>query len=169
MPMQKVSTHAKKQCSGVYLEMPVGVRPYVTYPFMLHDVYTLPWDIHIIGQRMFIQSIHCTKEIHSDCCRECKRLLTHRIVEGILHRITAGIHKNTAYTFQPIGGLIEILRKKNTKLDEMRFKQLATSRTLATRARTVGQYKQFVMAMSKGSVNRLDALLRAGINRGVGI
>jgi hypothetical protein len=25
------------------------------------------------------------------------------------------------------------------------------------------------MAMSKGSVNRLDALLRAGINRGVGV
>jgi hypothetical protein len=71
--------------------------------------------------------------------------------------------------FQPIGGLVEILRKKNAKLDELRFKQLATTRTLATRARTVGQYEQLVMAMSKGSVNRLDALLRAAINRGAGV
>ena len=66
--------------------------------------------------------------------------------------------------FQPIGGLVEILRKKNAKLDELRFKQLATTCTLATQARTVGQYEQLVMAMSKGSVNRLDALLRAAIN-----
>ncbi|KAH9028203.1 hypothetical protein EDB85DRAFT_2074647 [Lactarius pseudohatsudake] len=51
----------------------------------------------------------------------------------------------------------------------MRFKQLSTSRTLATRARTVGQYEQLVMAMSEGSVNRLDALLRAGLNRGLGV
>jgi len=107
--MLKVSTHAKKQCLGVYLEMPVGVCPYITYPFMLHKVYTLPWNIHIIGQQMFIQLIHCTKEIHSDCCHECKWLLTHQIIEGILYRITAGIHINTAYTFQPIEGLIEIL------------------------------------------------------------
>jgi hypothetical protein len=49
------------------------------------------------------------------------------------------------------------------------FKQLATSRTLATRARTVGQYEQLVMAMSKGSVNHLDALLHAAINRGAGV
>jgi hypothetical protein len=170
--MQKVSAHTKKQCLGVYLEMPAGVLPYTTYPFMLHDVYALPWDIHIVGQQMFIQSIHCTKhiqEIQSDCCCGCKQLLTHRTVEGILHRITSGIHINTTYVFQPIGGLIEILRKKNTQLDEMQFKQLVMSQTLATWARTVGQYEQFVMAMSKGSVNRLDALLRVGINRGVGI
>jgi len=117
--------------------MPVGVLPYVAYPFMLHDVYTLPWDIHIIEHRLFIQSTHCTKSIQhidSDCCHECKRLLTHRTVEGILQRISAGIHINTAYMYQPIGGLVEILRKKNKKLDEMRFKQLTMSRTLATRA-----------------------------------
>ena len=71
--------------------------------------------------------------------------------------------------FQPIGGLVEILRKKNVKLDELWFKQLAMSRTLATWARTVGQYKQLVMAMSKGSVNHLDALLHAAINQGAGV
>jgi hypothetical protein len=39
--MQKVSAHTKKQCLGVYLEMPAGVLPYTTYLFMLHDLYTI--------------------------------------------------------------------------------------------------------------------------------
>ncbi|KAH9016455.1 hypothetical protein EDB84DRAFT_1590111 [Lactarius hengduanensis] len=90
-------------------------------------------------------------------------------MEGILTRIKNGIHENTNYAYQPIGGLIEVLRKKNALLDGLRFKQLSTSRTLATWARTVGQYEQLVMAMSEGSVNRLDALLRAGLNRGLGV
>ena len=79
--LQKVLTRTKKHCSGVYLEMPVDVLPYVAYPFMLHDVYVLPWDIHIIEHRLFIQSIHCTKSVQhidSDSCHECKRLLTDR-------------------------------------------------------------------------------------------
>ncbi|KAH9023760.1 hypothetical protein EDB85DRAFT_2075266 [Lactarius pseudohatsudake] len=72
-----------------------------------------------------------------------------------------------------VGGLLEgkvtALIKKTALLDGLRFKQLSTSRTLATRARTVGQYEQLVMAMSEGSVNRLDALLWAGLNRGLGV
>ncbi|KAH9025375.1 hypothetical protein EDB85DRAFT_2075051 [Lactarius pseudohatsudake] len=90
-------------------------------------------------------------------------------MEGILARIKNGIHENTNYAYQPIGGLIEVLRKKTALLDGLHFKQLSTSRTLATRARTVGQYEQLVMAMSEGSVNHLDALLRAGLNCGLGV
>ena len=151
--------------------MPPGVLPYSAYPFMLHEAYTLPWNIHIVDHRMSLQSTKCTGELqgNSELCKECVRLLTHQIIEGILDRIRDGIHANTAYMYQPIGGLIELLRKKNAMIDGMRFKQLSTSRTMATRARTVGQYEQLIMAMSEGSVNRLDALLRAGINRGVGV
>ncbi|KAN0128293.1 hypothetical protein V8E53_013877 [Lactarius tabidus] len=45
-------------------------------------------------------------------------------------------------------------------LDGLHFKQLSTSRTLVTRARTLGRYEWFVMVMSEGNVNHLDALLR---------
>ncbi|KAH9068269.1 hypothetical protein EDB83DRAFT_2222807, partial [Lactarius deliciosus] len=172
---RKRSTRATKPttnpCSGAYLAMPDGVLPYSAYPFMLHEVFALPWHIHLVGPRMSIQSIHCAgvRETSSDSCQACSQLLTHRIVEGILHRISNGIHTNTVYAYQPIGGLIEILQKKCAMLDGLRFKQLSISRTLATRARTVGQYEQLVMAMSEGTVNRMDALLRAGLNRGVGV
>ncbi|KAH9032123.1 hypothetical protein EDB85DRAFT_1890789 [Lactarius pseudohatsudake] len=160
-----------KPCSGAYLAMPDGVLPYSAYPFMLHKTFVLPWNIHIIGHRLSVQSVQCVgvQETSSDSCRACSQLLTHRIIEGILSRIKNGIHENTTYAYQPIGGLIEVLRKKCASLDGMHFKKLSTSRTLATRAQTVGQYEQLVMAMSKGSVNRLDALLRAGLNRGLGV
>ncbi|KAH9016244.1 hypothetical protein EDB84DRAFT_1567344 [Lactarius hengduanensis] len=157
---RKRSTRATKPttnpCSGAYLAMPDGVLPYSAYPFMLHEVFVLPWHVHLVGPRMSIQSIHCAgvRETSSDS------------LEGILHRISNGIHTNTVYAYQPIAGLIEILRKKCAMLDGLRFKQLSVSRTLATRARTVGQYEQLVMAMSEGTVNRMDALLRAGLNRG---
>ncbi|KAH9022278.1 hypothetical protein EDB85DRAFT_2151865 [Lactarius pseudohatsudake] len=158
-------------CSGAYLAMPDGVLPYSAYPFMLHEVFVLPWHVHLVGPRMSIQSIHCAgvRETSSDSCQACSQLLTHQIVEGILHRISNGIHTNTVYAYQPIGSLIEILRKKCAMLDGLRFKQLSVSRTLATWARTVGQYEQLVMAMSEGTVNHMDALLRAGLNRGVGV
>ncbi|KAN0139165.1 hypothetical protein V8E53_003054 [Lactarius tabidus] len=54
-------------------------------------------------------------------------------------------------------------------LDGLHFKQLSTSRTLAAHAQTVGQYEQLVMAMGDRKVNRLDALLRAGLNCGLGV
>lgn len=151
--------------------MPDGVLPYGAYPFMLHEVFVLPWNIHVVDHQLSIQSIHCTgvQETLTDPCQACSQLLTHRIVEGILDRIKNGIHANTNFAYQPIAGLIEILRKKCAMLDGLRFKQLSTSRTLATRARTLGQYEKFVMAMSEGNVNRLDALLRVGLNRGLGL
>jgi hypothetical protein len=125
----------------------------------------------IRDNQMSIQSTHCmgVQETLSDPCQACSQLLTHRIVEGIMDRIKTGIHKNTTFAYQPIAGLIEILQKKCTMLDGLRFKQLSTSRTLATWARTMGQYEQLVMAMSEGNVNRLDALLRASLNHGRGV
>jgi hypothetical protein len=36
-------------------------------------------------------------------------------------------------------------------------------------AQTVGQYKRLVMAMGDRKVNHLDALLRAGLNHGLGV
>ena len=166
-----ITKHISKLCVGAYLAMPDGVLPYCAYPFMLHEVFVLPWNIHVVNHQLSIQSIHCTgvQETSSDSCDACSQLLTHRIVEGILHRIKNGIHANTNFAYQPIASLIEILRKKCVLLNGLRFKQLSTSRTLATRAQTLGRYEQFVMVMSEGNVNRLDALLWVGLNRGAGV
>jgi len=66
-------------CSGAHLAMPDGVLPYSAYPFMLHEVFVLPWHIHLVDHQLSIQSIHCAgvHETSSDSCRACSQLLTH--------------------------------------------------------------------------------------------
>lgn len=130
--IQRQSTHTRKAmttpCTGAHLVMPNGVLPYGAYPFMLHNVFVLPWNIHVVDHQLSIQSIHCTgvQESLSDPCQLCSQLLTHRLVEGILDRIKNGIHANTNFVYQPITSLIEILRKKCAMLDGLCFKQLST-------------------------------------------
>ena len=112
---QKQSKHVtkpiSKPCAGAHLVMPDGVLPYSAYPFMLHEEFVLPWNIHVVDHQLSIQSIHCTgvRETLSDSCEACSQLLTHQIVEGILYRLKNGIHANTNFVYQPITGLIEIL------------------------------------------------------------
>ena len=134
----------KRTCSGAYLAMPDEVLPYSAYPFMLHEMFALSWNIHIVDHCMSIQSLSCTgvREELSESCQGCSQLLTHRIVKAILHQMKNGIHINTNYAYQPIGGLIEVLHKKSAVLDGLRFKQLLTSQTMARQAQTVGQYEQ---------------------------
>ena len=151
--------------------MPDGVLPYSAYPFMLHKEFVLPWNIHVVNHLLSIQLIHCTGvwQTLSDSCEACSQLLTHQIVEGILYQLKNGIHTNTNFVYQPIAGLIEILQKKCAMLDGLHFKQLLTLQTLVTWAWTLGQYEQFVMAMSEGNVNHLDTLLWVGLNCRLGL
>ena len=109
--------------------------------------------------------------INGESCQRCKDVLTNSILEGILDRIKDGVHENCTLAYQPIGGLIELVRKKNTMLDSMRFMKLTASRKLVTRARTIDDYKKFVLALSEpdGKVKRLDALIRAGLKRGASV
>jgi hypothetical protein len=37
-----------RPCVGVHLVMPDGVLLYSVYPFMLHEQFVLPWNIHVV-------------------------------------------------------------------------------------------------------------------------
>ena len=80
-----------------------------------------------------------------------------------------GVHENSTLAYQPIGGLIEIVWRKNNQLNVLRITKHTISRRLATHARTLDDYKKFVMALSEGKTQRVDALIRAGLRRGAGI
>ena len=159
-------------CGGVHLPMPPGVSPYQAYPFGLHDLFTLPWGVHIMDNRLKLQSIHCTKKIPnngSDCCRPCEKLFTHNVLDGIMDRITHGIHEHSTLAFQPIGGLVALIRKKTATVDEMRFAKLSISRQLVTRTQTLDDHKKFLMALGDTKIERVNALIRVGLRRGAGI
>jgi len=158
-------------CTGIQLAFPPGVSPYSSYPFMLHNKYSLPWDIHILSHRMWVQAIGCkTLPSHNqESCRPCRELLHNNIIEGILQRIETGVHENTPLAYQPIEGLIELVRRKSDGLEALRLTKLAMARKLIVRARTLDAHKKFIMALADSKVNRLDALIRAALKGNLGI
>ena len=162
----------QKACEGVYIAMPNGVSPYAAYPFMLHEHYPLPWGIQITHNRLMLHSVHCTNTLDncsSTSCRECEKVLTNDILRGILDRMTNGVHANCTLVYQPMAGLIELIRQKNQKVDNLRFSKLTIFKKLSTRAKTLDDHKKFLMALSEGKIQRIDALIRAGLRRGAGI
>jgi hypothetical protein len=68
-----------------------------------------------------------------------------------------------------IGGLVELVRRKNDSLQVLRLTKLTMARKLVVRARTLDAHKKFVMALGDSKVNRLDALIRAGLKGNMGI
>jgi len=165
------TTTMSKPCIGIQLTFPPGMSPYSSYPFMLHDTFSLPWDIHILSHRMWIQAISCKRSPSHDqeACWSCRHLLHNNMVEGILERIVKGVHENTPLAYQPMGGLIELVRRKNDSLEVLRLTKLTMARKLVVRARTLDAHKKFVMALGDSQVNRLDALIRAGLKGNMGI
>ena len=167
--LRRTENPQKHFCNGIAFNLPTGVSPYSAYPFKLHDVYTLPWDIRIENYKLWLTSTNCTGELAFNACRPCRELLLNDVVSGIQSRIEQGIHKNTPLAFRSIENLIELIRRKTQTLDSLQFTKLAMARKLLARAKTLDTHKKFVMALGDSKVNRLDALIRAGLKRGVGI
>jgi len=120
---------------------------------------------------MWIQAIDCKKLpcYNQEACRLCQDLLLNNIVEGILQRIETGVHANTPLAYQPIGGLIELVRCRNESLEVLWLTKLTMAQKLIARARTLDTHKKFIMALGDSHVNRLDALIRAGLKGNMGI
>jgi len=95
--------------------------------------------------------------------------LTNNVVEGIRNQIETGVHENSPLAYQCIAGLIELVRRKNEQLQILRLTKHTISRRLATHARTIDEYKKFVIALGEGKIQRVDALIRAGLGRGAGV
>jgi hypothetical protein len=108
-------------CTGILLLLAAGVIMYSAYPFKLHNIFSLPWDIHRLNNQMWLQSTHCMGRgsTNKDVYRPCHELLLNTILEGIKDQIKKGVHENTPLAFQPIESFIELLRCKNQALDTL--------------------------------------------------
>ena len=115
------STNLTPHCYGIHLVMQPGISPCEGYPFVLHVKLKLPWNLHIMNDQLTLLSIHChgclNPIMKSHACREYEKLLTHNVFEGIMDRMRDGMHENSMLTYQPIGGLIEVVWHKNNQLN----------------------------------------------------
>lgn len=76
-----------------------------------------------------------------------------------MKRMREGIHENTPHMYWPIGGLLQIIRRKTEANDAMRFVNLNAMRKLLVAGQELGEHKQFLMAMAESKVLQLDALI----------
>ena len=158
-------------CIGIQLTFPPGINPYSSYPFMLHNNHSLPWDIHILSHQMWVQAIGCkTLPSHNqESCQPCRELLHNNIIQGILQRIEIGVHESTPMADQPIGGLIELVQRKSDSLEALCLTKLTMAWKLIIRARTLDAHKKFIMALADSKVNQLDDLIRVALKGNLGI
>ncbi|KDR76610.1 hypothetical protein GALMADRAFT_139524 [Galerina marginata CBS 339.88] len=163
-------------CIGIHLVFPPGKDHHTSYPFGLHSSRIIPWNYHSIEDRFYLQSNCCSRVVHaaSDdrqyrACRSCEKIRSDDQFQSIYERIKFGVHINTPVEYQPIGGLVHIVRKKTEQLEEMHLTKLNDNRTLARQAVSLADHKQWILAVASGRVDRVASLVQACLKRKMGI
>ncbi|KAK6971287.1 hypothetical protein R3P38DRAFT_2572796, partial [Favolaschia claudopus] len=115
-------------CPGIQLVFRPGENQHTSYPFGMHAQIAVPWDYSSEGNRFFIRSTSCRKQVHgsqSHLCNPCDVLnRRNELLYDIRKRIADGVQENTPLIYFPIGGLIRRIRKKNDQLEAMRLTKL---------------------------------------------
>ena len=135
-------------CIGIHLVFPSGKNHHTSYPFGLHSSCIIPWNYYSIEDRFYLQSKCCSHVAHPSgddgqywACYSCERIWSNDQFKSIFKQIKCGVHVNTLLDYQPIGGLVQIVRKKTEQLEEMHLTKLNNNRTLARQAASLADHK----------------------------
>ena len=72
--------------------------------------------------------------------------------------------------YQPIGGLVKLVRHKNDSLEVLQLTKLTMARKLVVWPRTLDAHKKFIMlVLDNSKINQLDTLIRAGLKGDMGM
>lgn len=123
-------------CPGYVVCLQPGRSPSSVYPFGLYDKLTLPWDYAVVNSTLILHSRGCLALIPAGghICRPCQNLEGNESLKGIIHRANHGIHKNANFAYHGIGGLIELLQRKNTQIEALRLHGLNQAKRLIGQA-----------------------------------
>ncbi|KAJ6598761.1 hypothetical protein B0H10DRAFT_1671495, partial [Mycena sp. CBHHK59/15] len=93
-------------------------------------------------------------------CRACADLPKEATLQGILDRAKDGIHEKSNYAYHSFAGLIELLHRKNKRIQELRVRGFNAAKRIARQARSLTDHKRFVQAIGSGKVENVDRLVR---------
>jgi hypothetical protein len=158
-------------CQGFLVKFPPGRTPHSTYPFLLHEEINLPWSYHVADHAMTLRAPTCSNEliVKGKSCLHCANLPLNGILKGILERIQSGVHENAKLPYHTFGGIREIIARKDRQINELRLKRLNDNRKLLGQAGSLGDHKRFILAIGSGKFERVDRLVRIGLERNRGI
>ena len=80
-------------------------------------------------------------------------------------RIEDGTHKNTGFAYIGLGGLQEMLRRKNRLVEFYRLHGLNQARKLLAKVTALSDQKRLLMVIVSGEVSRVDCLLSIGLRQ----
>jgi len=165
VPRAPRSLKKPASCLGIVVDMPPGKSALTAYPFALHEKLGNPWDISLSGGPLILraQDCHHIASIRDSKCVECLKLSKNSTLEGILDHISNGINENSPFYFHGSGGMIEIMRRKTGQVRALKFNRLGDARKLVWKANAIYLYKEWVMAVSSGKVERIDCLTKVAL------
>ncbi|KAH9851877.1 hypothetical protein C2E23DRAFT_886092 [Lenzites betulinus] len=75
------------------------------------------------------------------------------MVQGVKQRMINGMHENTPFRYHSFESTLEVLRRKNVQLEQLRFDKLNHARKYLSRAKSLDAYKRFVMSVSHSDLH----------------
>lgn len=161
----------KWACEGVLVTFPEGANHHNSYPFGIHGERSVPWNYKSIDDAFYLQAKSCQKttSTESRTCENCRQLTSSTLFAGIMDRIQHGAHENVPLMYHGVGALITIARRKSDQIEQLRMSKLNDSRKLLSKAGTLDDHKQWVLAVASGRVDRVASLVQAGLKHRVGI
>ncbi|KAJ7834825.1 hypothetical protein B0H13DRAFT_2240173 [Mycena leptocephala] len=142
------------------------------YPFSLHDTIPLPWTFgNNANGTLTLRSTFCEEKPSAgrNNCRACAALPKHKTLEGIIDRAKYGVKENANYAYHPFSGLVDVIRRKNKRIEELRVRGLNAAKRIAVQARALSDHKRFVQAIGSGKVENVDRVVRVQLGRRQGI
>jgi hypothetical protein len=118
---------------------------------------------------LFAQSCTRRSEGSFEICRPCRNLAKTESLQGITNRIQHGVHENATFAYHGIGGLHDLLHRKNEQIDFHRFHGLNQAKKLLSKATALSDQKRLLMAIASGKVNRVDRVLNIGLHQKKGV
>jgi hypothetical protein len=166
-----ISSREETPCCGIRVIFPPGQNEHVAYPFALHSELSVPWNYHSVDNQFFLQSKSCARSSvqAGNFCAECRGIRSNVIYMGIIKRIEYGMNENTRFAYQPIGGLINLLRRKAGQVRALRLTKLNDNRKFLGKAAALEDHKQWIMAVASGRVDRVASLVQAGLRNHAGV
>jgi len=119
-------------CEGYTMQLPGGQSPHGMYPFTLHDLHSLPWNYAVFNGILILFACGCRglQAGFMGTCKSCRDLGKDKVLEGIKIRMESGIAENTTFAYHSINGLIQLLNRKNERIEFHRLHGLNPRRSL---------------------------------------
>ncbi|KAF6755550.1 hypothetical protein DFP72DRAFT_1008601 [Ephemerocybe angulata] len=170
-PIPTRASATQHLCQGYRMHVPADKTPHSWYPLQLHDSQPLPWDPSFQRGELFLISHACTGRMRQPGvpCGPCASLVSSPVIAGIEARMNTKPHASTPYAYLPAHDLIETLRTKNTQIQTLRLKGMNHVRQLLRSSTAISDHKRLVVAVSEGSIARVDRVIHAALKKKRGV